>query len=139
MEQELIIVSYACVAIEVVIFAFNGSLIVALILIAFLALTCDISYPSAVAMGQSFVPHHLGMASGLSFGVMVCIGGLMTPVFWPHRRLFWTSGRHALCYRNCPFGNHYHPFHPKEQTDEISVSVYRSEILNLRDTANLSP
>lgn len=79
--KKLIIVSYACVAIEMVIFAFNGSLIVALILIAFLALTCDISYPSAVAMGQSFVPHHLGMASGLSFGVMVCIGGLMTPVF----------------------------------------------------------
>lgn len=79
--KKLIIVSYACVAIEVVIFAFNSSLIVALILIAFLALTCDISYPSAVAMGQSFVPHHLGMASGLSFGVMVCIGGLMTPVF----------------------------------------------------------
>lgn len=79
--KKLIIVSYACVAIEVVIFAFNGSLIVALILIVFLALTCDISYPSAVAMGQSFVPHHLGMASGLSFGVMVCIGGLMTPVF----------------------------------------------------------
>jgi len=79
--KKLIIVSYACVAIEVVIFAFNGSLTVALILIALLALTCDISYPSAVAMGQSFVPHHLGMASGLSFGVMVCIGGLMTPVF----------------------------------------------------------
>lgn len=79
--KKLIIVSCACVAIEVVIFAFNGSLIVALILIALLAFTCDISYPSAVAMGQSFVPHHLGMASGLSFGVMVCIGGLMTPVF----------------------------------------------------------
>ena len=79
--KKLIIVSYACVAVEVIIFAFNGSLIIALILIALLALTCDISYPSAVAMGQSFVPHHLGMASGLSFGVMVCIGALMTPVF----------------------------------------------------------
>ena len=79
--KKLIIVSYACVAVEVIICAFNGSLIIALILIALLALTCDISYPSAVAMGQSFVPHHLGMASGLSFGVMVCIGGLMTPVF----------------------------------------------------------
>lgn len=79
--KKLIIISYACVAVEVVIFAFNGSLVIALILIAILALTCDISYPSAVAMGQSFVPHHLGMASGLSFGVMVCIGGLMTPVF----------------------------------------------------------
>ena len=79
--KKLIIVSYACVAVEVIIFAFNGSLIIALMLIALLPLTCDISYPSAVAMGQSFVPHHLGMASGLSFGVMVCIGGVMTPVF----------------------------------------------------------
>ena len=49
--------------------------------------------------------------------------------FWPHRRLFWTSGRHALCYCNCSFGNHYYPFHPKEQTDEINVSAYRSKNL----------
>ena len=79
--KKLIVVSYLVVAIEVIAFAFNGNLIVALILVALLAVTCDISYPSAVALGQSFVPHHLGMASGLSFGVMVCIGGLMTPVF----------------------------------------------------------
>lgn len=79
--KKLIIVSYLFVAVLVLLFAFNGSLVVALILTACLALTCDISYPSAVALGQSFVPHHLGMASGLSFGVMVCIGGLMTPVF----------------------------------------------------------
>ena len=73
--------SYLLVGIEVIFFAFNGSLAIALIMIALLAITVDISYPSAVALGQSFVPHHLGMASGLSFGVMVCIGGLMTPVF----------------------------------------------------------
>lgn len=79
--KKLIVVSYLVVAVEVILFAINGNLIVALILVALLAVTCDISYPSAVALGQSFVPHHLGMASGLSFGVMVCIGGLMTPVF----------------------------------------------------------
>lgn len=79
--KRLIIASYLLVAVEVVIFALNGSLVVALALIMLLAVSCDISYPSAVALGQSFVPHHLGMASGISFGVMVCIGGVMAPVF----------------------------------------------------------
>lgn len=78
--KRLIIVSYLLVALETIIFALNGSLPIALILIAILALTCDISYPSAVAMGQSFVPRHLGMASGISFGIMVCIGGMVTPL-----------------------------------------------------------
>lgn len=78
--KALIIGSYALTGILVLVFAFNTSLPVALLLTMVLALCCDISYPSAVALGQSFVPHHLGMASGLSFGVMVCIGGVMSPV-----------------------------------------------------------
>lgn len=77
--KRLIIVSYVLVALEIVLFALNDSLIAALALIAVLAVTEDISYPSAVALGQSFVPHHLGMASGISFGVMVCIGGIASP------------------------------------------------------------
>lgn len=77
--KRLIIVSYALVALETVLFALNDSPIAALVLIAVLAVTEDISYPSAVALGQSFVPHHLGMASGISFGVMVCIGGIASP------------------------------------------------------------
>ncbi|MFR7746400.1 MAG: MFS transporter [Eggerthellaceae bacterium] len=79
--KRLIVVSYLCVAALVIVFAFNSLLIVALVIVALLALTCDISYPSAVALGQSFVPNHLGMASGLSFGVAICIGGLLQPAF----------------------------------------------------------
>lgn len=78
--KRLIILSYAIVAVLVVIFAFNTSLALALVLIMLLAVSEDISYPSAVALGQSFVPHHLGMASGISFGVMVCIGGIASPI-----------------------------------------------------------
>ena len=61
-------------------FAFNQSLIFAVILIMLLAIVVDLSYPSAVALGQGFVPNHLGMASGLSFGVVVCIGGIASPI-----------------------------------------------------------
>ena len=45
-----------------------------------LAIVVDLSYPAAVALGQGFVPNHLGMASGLSFGVVVCIGGIASPL-----------------------------------------------------------
>lgn len=78
--KKLIIIAYTLVAILVALFAFNQSLIFAVILIMLLAIAVDLSYPSAVALGQGFVPNHLGMASGLSFGVVVCIGGIASPI-----------------------------------------------------------
>lgn len=78
--KKLIIIAYTLVAILVAFFAFNQSLIFAVILIMLLAIVVDLSYPSAVALGQGFVPNHLGMASGLSFGVVVCIGGIASPI-----------------------------------------------------------
>ena len=51
------------------------------LLLALIGLAQAVSYPSTVALGQSFVPQHLGMASGLSFGVgetiAVSIGGII--------------------------------------------------------------
>lgn len=78
--KALMILSYAITAGVIALFAFNQSLLVALALVMVMAVFVDLSYPSAVALGQSFVPNHLGMASGISFGVMVCIGGVMSPV-----------------------------------------------------------
>ncbi len=78
--KPLIIGSYTILAVLIALFAFNQSLLVALGLIVVMAIFVDLAYPSAVALGQGFVPNHLGMASGISFGVMVCIGGVMSPV-----------------------------------------------------------
>lgn len=36
--------------------------------------------PPAIALGQSYLPAHLGMASGLSFGVAVTVGGIAAPL-----------------------------------------------------------
>lgn len=78
--KKLIVVSYLCVCLLIILFTFNQSLIVSLILVMLLAIVVDLSYPAAVALGQGFVPNHLGMASGLSFGVVVCIGGIASPL-----------------------------------------------------------
>ncbi|MCC6099256.1 MAG: hypothetical protein LIV25_08485 [Olsenella sp.] len=44
-----------------------------------LAVSTDLFYPSAVALGMSYVPGHLGTASGLSYGIAVCVGGVAEP------------------------------------------------------------
>ena len=44
-----------------------------------LALAMNLSYPSTVTLGQSFLPNHLGTASGISYGLTTCIGGIASP------------------------------------------------------------
>lgn len=51
-----------------------------LLVTAALAVTVDLFYPSSVALGMGYVPQHLGMASGLTYGVAVAIGGAVDPV-----------------------------------------------------------
>lgn len=42
-------------------------------------ISTDIYYASTVALGMSYVPNHLGMASGLSYGVAIVVGGVAEP------------------------------------------------------------
>lgn len=77
--KRLMIGAYALTAVLIALFAVCRILPLSIVLIIALALVVDISYPSSVALGQSFVPNHLGMASGLSFGVVVCVGGIASP------------------------------------------------------------
>lgn len=43
------------------------------------AIAMNLSYPSTVTLGQSFLPNHLGTASGLSYGLATCVGGIASP------------------------------------------------------------
>lgn len=60
-------------------FTYNQSLAAAFLLIALLAISVDMFYPSSVALAMSFVPAHLGMASGMTYGVAVAVGGALDP------------------------------------------------------------
>ena len=60
-------------------FAFNRSFIAAIILVMILAIVLNVFYPSTVALGMSYIPHHLGMASGLTYGVAIAVGGVAEP------------------------------------------------------------
>lgn len=78
--QRLMQGAFIALALLLAAFAFSRTLTFSMLILAFIGVTQAIAYPSAVALGQSFVPRHLGMASGLSFGVVVCVGGMFSPV-----------------------------------------------------------
>lgn len=70
---------FGVMAVCFAVFAQTRSLAVALVLLVALAVAVNLFNPPAITLGQDFVPAHLGMASGLTFGVAVCVGGCVSP------------------------------------------------------------
>lgn len=73
----------ACLAastVSALAFTFNESLPLAIIISVIMSVGVDLFYPSVVAQGMGYVPRHLGTASGLTYGVAICIGGAFEPV-----------------------------------------------------------
>lgn len=61
-------------------FAFNTNLVIAIIIILFMAVFQMAPHPSLVVAGQEFMPTRIGLASGVLFGLTVSIGGMIAPV-----------------------------------------------------------
>lgn len=58
----------------------SQNLAATIIFLMLAAIGTNLFNPPAVTLGQGFLPNHLGMASGLSFGVAVAFGGVMSPI-----------------------------------------------------------
>ena len=57
-----------------------NSLFFTTLLIIPISFAMNCTYGSLIALGQSFVPNRIGLASGISLGLSVSIGGLFAPV-----------------------------------------------------------
>lgn len=62
------------------VFALSNNVVLSVAMLAFVAMGVNLFNPPAITLGQSYVPCHLGMASGLSFGVAVAVGGVVSPL-----------------------------------------------------------
>lgn len=69
----------ACV-VGALVFSFNSNLLLAFVIAIVLSIGVDLFYPSIVAQGMSYVPRHLGTASGMTYGVAFAVGGAFEPV-----------------------------------------------------------
>lgn len=52
----------------------------ATVMVIVIALALSAPYSSMIALGQSFLPNHIGFASGISLGLTVSVGGMFAPV-----------------------------------------------------------
>lgn len=77
----VMVTAFLCLAPLVVLFALNRILPLAFILMAMMSLITAMITPCSTVTTQRFLPQHLGTASGITFGVAVSMGGIMSPVF----------------------------------------------------------
>jgi FSR family fosmidomycin resistance protein-like MFS transporter len=82
--KRIIIISYAAVALLLLLFWLNGALganlVVATMLIVLVSAASGLGYSPIVALGQSYLPNRLGLATGISLGIVVSVGGMASPV-----------------------------------------------------------
>lgn len=79
--NRLLVACMIFLTVGVVAFAFNSVLWVSVVLTIVLAIALDLFYPSTVAVAMGCVPEHLGIASGMCYGVAICMGGAAEPFF----------------------------------------------------------
>lgn len=62
------------------VFALSDSLALAACMIVVMGLGSNIGYSAMVTLGQLYLPNHIGLASGVTLGLSVSIGGILAPV-----------------------------------------------------------
>ena len=77
---QLMIGCFAFMVASLVAFLLSGNVWLCVGAVMVLALTLNLFNPPAVALGQAYLPAHLGTASGLTFGVAVAVGGIASPI-----------------------------------------------------------
>lgn len=77
---KLMVACFALMAAALIAFVLSGDAWLCVAAVMVLALCVNMFNPPAIALGQSYLPAHLGMASGLSFGVAVAVGGIASPL-----------------------------------------------------------
>ncbi len=62
-----------------VLFAFNTSVTAAVVLLLLMGFGMSIGYSSMTALGQTYLPNHVALATGITMGVGTAVGGIAAP------------------------------------------------------------
>ena len=78
--KKLIIIGYSCLLRLLILFLNIKNPILATIILIPLGFFLYMPYSPMVALGQKYLPNHLGLASGITLGLGVTMGGLVSPI-----------------------------------------------------------
>ncbi len=71
--------SYLILLPALLLFTLTENLFFSLALLAPIGMGISLGYSSMVVLGQSYIPNHMGFASGITLGLSVSIGGIVAP------------------------------------------------------------
>lgn len=78
--KKLIIIGYSCLLPLLILFLNIKNPILATIILIPLGFFLYMPYSPMVALGQKYLPNHLGLSSGITLGLGVTMGGLVSPI-----------------------------------------------------------
>ena len=78
--KKMLTISCIILTASTVAFALSGSPVMAAILAAVIGVGTNLGYSAMVTLGQLYIPNHVGLASGVTLGLSVSIGGILAPV-----------------------------------------------------------
>jgi FSR family fosmidomycin resistance protein-like MFS transporter len=78
--KRMIVLSFCAAAPLLLLFLFVKSVVLATALVMVVSLATSASYSSVIALGQSYLPNRLGLASGISLGLVVSVGTASSPL-----------------------------------------------------------
>lgn len=78
--RKIIIISYLILFPSIFLLTLMTNVIVASVLLFFIGFSINMPYSPIVVLGQKYLPNRLGLASGVTLGLSVSVGGIVTPV-----------------------------------------------------------
>jgi FSR family fosmidomycin resistance protein-like MFS transporter len=78
--RRLVIWGFAALIPFTIIFSFTNGLMLSSLMLVPMGISLYMSFSPMVVLGQKYIPHHMGLASGVTMGLAVSVGGVFTPV-----------------------------------------------------------
>lgn len=79
-QPKIITFSFLLLSVSFLLFSITSHLVFAKLILIPLAIGLSLSYSPMVSLGQAYLPNHVGLASGVTLGLAVSIGGLFAPI-----------------------------------------------------------
>ncbi len=78
--KKMIVICFSLFAPILALFVLTANVILAAALIVLASLALSAAYSPIIALSQQYLPNRVGLASGISLGVVVSVGGISAPV-----------------------------------------------------------
>jgi FSR family fosmidomycin resistance protein-like MFS transporter len=78
--RKVICISFATVAPLVILLLATNNVFIATVIVVPIAIMLPLGHSPSVVLGQSYLPNRLGLASGVTMGLAISMGGICSPV-----------------------------------------------------------